>query len=128
MTRTAQLLLIEDDISVRQMLERALRSGGYEVMAITSMHDRFTPPEGGFDLVIINSPRPFYSGRELAETVHRTWPGAPILHLDDLTRPLMSALPRDVPSLLKPFSIESLLLAVDHLTANPDDGRQGMVG
>ena len=47
--------------------------------------------------------------------LRRRFPGLPILHLADLSRPIQPLLPDDVPTLPKPFSVNALLTAVDQL-------------
>jgi DNA-binding response OmpR family regulator len=123
--RTIRILLIEDDAAVRRMLERALSLADYQVVCL----DQPEAMDGKrFDLIVTNTRVPYLSGKELVDEIHRDWPGIPILHLDDLTRPLSAALPSGVPSLMKPFSIESLLLAVEHLTSTGDAQRRGLAG
>lgn len=111
-----RILVIEDDDPVRQLLDRALRTDGYEVVSLGEFPGQPNGAPGKVDLVVTNARTPYLSGEDLISEIHRHWPGVPILHLDDLTRPLSSSMPTHVPSLMKPFSIESLLLAVEHLT------------
>ena len=111
-----RILVIEDDDPVRQMLDRALRTDGYDVVSLPDIPGQLNGSLGQVDLVVTNARSPHLSGEDLITGIHRHWPGVPILHLDDLTRPLSSSMPTHVPSLMKPFSIESLLLAVEHLT------------
>jgi DNA-binding response OmpR family regulator len=125
--RTIRILLIEDDAAVRRMLARALSMAGYEVVSPSEQQGDGANGKQ-FDLIVTNTRVPYLSGKELVEEIHRDWPGIPILHLDDLTRPLSAALPSGVPSLMKPFSVESLLLAVEHLTSNRDRPGRGLAG
>jgi len=111
-----RILVIEDDDPVRQMLDRALRTDGYDVVSLADVPGQANGSLGKVDLVVTNARMPDLSGEDLIREIHLHWPGVPILHLDDLTRPLSSSMPTHVPSLMKPFSIESLLLAVEHLT------------
>jgi DNA-binding response OmpR family regulator len=124
-----RILVIEDDDPVRQMLDRALRTDGYDVVSLADIPVHPNGLLGRVDLVVTNARMPYLSGDDLIGEIHRHWPGVPILHLDDLTRPLSSSMPIHVPSLMKPFSIESLLLAVEHLTTRGspagEDGRAG---
>jgi DNA-binding response OmpR family regulator len=68
-----------------------------------------------FDLMITNTHMPRMNGAELVAEVRAAFPGLPILHLDDLSRPDHGALPADVPNLYKPFRLEALVDRVKSL-------------
>jgi hypothetical protein len=61
---------------------------------------------------------PRLSGEQLIAELRRLYPGLPILHLDDLAHP--AGLPRDVPNLIKPFSLDRLIQAVRDLLGGQD--------
>jgi hypothetical protein len=65
---------------------------------------------------------PHLSGEELVDELRRRFPGLPILHLDDLSRPIGAKLPPDVPNLAEPFNVDSLLSVVAHLLNRRDQG------
>jgi CheY-like chemotaxis protein len=115
--RALRILLVDDEPSVRSVLARALREGGYDVVAVTDglagLNAARTAAEP-YDLVITNSYMPHLTGEQLIAHLRELFPTLPILHLEDLSREQNPhALP--VPTLYKPFSIESLLSEVQRL-------------
>lgn len=108
------VLLVEDELAVRRVAARMLRSWGYQVheagnggeaLAVLTKH-----PEQ-FHLLLTDVVLPGMAGRELAEHVLRLRPGIKVLfasgYTDDviLQRQLIA---RDVALLQKPFTAESL--------------------
>jgi DNA-binding response OmpR family regulator len=121
----ARILVVDDEAAVRHMLERALTAEGYEVVGMADGAAGLTAAstaQGSFDLVITNSHMPNLSGDQMVTELRRRFPGLPILHLDDLSRPLGDTLPANVPSIPKPFSVEGLLTVVSHLLTHPARG------
>jgi len=121
--RKARILVVDDEPSVRHMLERVLGAEGYEVVGMEDGAAGLTAAstaKGSFDLVITNNHMPHLSGEQLVDELRRRFPGLPILHLDDLSRPIGAKLPRDVPSIPKPFNIDRLLTAVTYLLKQPE--------
>ena len=110
-----RILVINDFATMRELLQRILAGEGYDVVCVPTLGQPTGVPDIRFDLVITNTRAPDESGQDVIREIHQVFPGVPVLHLDDLTRPLRSALPRGVPSIPMPFSIPALLLAVDHL-------------
>jgi DNA-binding response OmpR family regulator len=111
--RTRRILVVDDEPAVRAMVARALREEGYEVVGVGDGQAGLTAAETAdvsYDLVVTNSYMPHLSGEQLIAELRRLYPGLPILHLDDLSRP--SELPDDIPNLTKPFSLDRLIQAV----------------
>jgi DNA-binding response OmpR family regulator len=115
--RALRILLVDDEPSVRGVLARALREAGYDVVAVTDGQaglDAARIAAEPYALVITNSYMPHLTGEQLITQLRQLFPTLPILHLDDLSREQNpQALP--VPTLYKPFSIESLLSEVRRL-------------
>jgi DNA-binding response OmpR family regulator len=115
--RALRILLVDDEPSVRGVLARALREAGYDVVAVTDGQaglDAARIAAEPYSLVITNSYMPHLTGEQLIAQLRQLFPTLPILHLDDLSREQNpQALP--VPTLYKPFSIESLLSEVRRL-------------
>jgi len=121
--RKARLLVVDDERTVRHMLERVLTAEGYEIVGLEDGAAGLTAAstaEGLFDLVITNNYMPHRSGEELVAELRGRFPGLPILHLDDLSRPIGAKLPPGVPSIPKPFNIDSLLTVVTYLLQQPE--------
>jgi PAS domain S-box-containing protein len=115
---TETILLVEDETSVRQLVERVLRSRGYDVLAATDGADavRLASDAGlAVDLVLTDIVMPEMSGRELVEALHTGRPALRVLYMsgytdDEIVRrglhdPGMSFIQ-------KPFTAENLAMHV----------------
>jgi DNA-binding response OmpR family regulator len=112
-----RILLVDDEPAVLALLTRALREEGYEVVAVADGQAGLNAAKTAdqpYDLVVTNSYMPHMSGDELIVHLKQLFPGLPILHLDDVSRDL-SASTIPVPTLYKPFSMESLVGEVRRL-------------
>jgi two-component system, cell cycle sensor histidine kinase and response regulator CckA len=112
--RSPRILVVDDEPAVRNLIVRALQEVGYEVVAVRNGEaglDAATSAGVPYDLVITNSYMPSMTGEQLIRHLRELFPGLPILHLDDLSRPI-GPNARTVPTLYKPFSIDGLLEAV----------------
>jgi CheY-like chemotaxis protein len=112
----SRILVVDDEPMVRALIGRALTDEGYDVVAVANGRaalDAARGAEAGFDLIITNNYMPGLSGAELIARVREDFPDLPILHVDDITRRgRIPALPSDIPTLYKPFSIATLSAAV----------------
>ena len=111
----SRVLVVDDEPVVREILTRALRLAGYEVVAMNDGRagvDAATSAEVPYDLVVSNNCLPGQSGAEMVARVRNRFSDMPVLHLDDLSRPHHPPLPEDVPNLSKPFGIDRLLAEV----------------
>jgi len=116
--RQARILVVDDEPAIRQVLSRAVRQAGYEVVTMNDGAaglNAATSAEAAYDLVVTNNCMPHLSGAELVAALREQFPDLPILHMDDLSEPGPGALPPDVPNLHKPFSMERLLEEVGRL-------------
>jgi CheY-like chemotaxis protein len=118
-----QVLLVEDDPHVRAMVERALRQGGYEVIAAESGESalemlRRTGVEPRIlvtDVVLRG-----LNGRQVAEAVQRVRPGIPVLFMSGYAHDIVVRHGSVEPGLHlieKPFTGEALLERVQGLIA-----------
>jgi CheY-like chemotaxis protein len=116
-----RILVVDDEPMVRALITRALTDEGYEVVAVAhgrAALDAARGAEAGFDLIVTNNYLPGLSGPELIARVRQDFPELPILHVDDIgRRPRVAELPPDVPTIYKPFSINTLKEAVRKLLA-----------
>ncbi len=75
-----RILMVDDEDSVRMALARALRGAGYEVIAVSSVHEAkqqlATEP---FDLVISDLHMPIEGGLELLQSIRETDPEIPVI-------------------------------------------------
>ncbi len=118
-----QVLLVEDDPHVRAMVERALRQGGYEVLAAES-------GEGALEMLRLPGVEPRIlvtdvvmrglNGRQVAEAVQRIRPGIPVLFMSGYAHDIVVRHGSVEPGLHlieKPFTGEELLERVRGLMA-----------
>jgi CheY-like chemotaxis protein len=112
------ILVVDDDATVRLLLQRLLTEAGYEVTSATSGLEALQaaleaqPP---VDLAITDIRMPHMDGWELARRLGERWPGLPILYLSGYTSEL-SRLPQSEKTaaafLRKPFDPDELLRRV----------------
>jgi CheY-like chemotaxis protein len=116
--RRPHILVVDDEPALRRLLVRAMESDGYEVVAVNDGAaglEAARTADPPYDLVITNNCMPHMNGAELVAHLQSLFPGLPILHLDDLTRP--SAEEVTAPTMTKPFSLDRLSDAVRKLLA-----------
>jgi DNA-binding response OmpR family regulator len=115
------LLLVEDEHSVRNMLERALRSAGYRVLLAADGEQGLEVAgreSGPIDLVVCDVVMPGMSGPEMVERLHRERGALRVLHVSGYSDDGLAELQRpgcSVDFLAKPFSIADLLRRVRKL-------------
>jgi DNA-binding response OmpR family regulator len=117
----ARILVVDDELMVTRLIERALRDEGYEVTAVSDGErglEAAIRANPAFDLVVTNTWMSGLSGGELIVRLRQHFPSIPILHIDDVAR---HKTPReshpDIPTLYKPFCIAALRDAVRVLLA-----------
>jgi CheY-like chemotaxis protein len=80
--RGERILLVEDELAIRQWATRVLRGAGYEVLTADSAAGALTlfrQEEGRFALLFSDIVLPDQSGLEIAEQVRQQQPGLPVL-------------------------------------------------
>jgi two-component system, cell cycle sensor histidine kinase and response regulator CckA len=85
---TETILLVEDDSSVRDLVERVLRSRGYHVLAAQHGGDALQLASGtvrGVDMVLTDVVMPSMSGRELVEALQVARPALRVLYMSGYT-------------------------------------------
>jgi len=132
--RRSRILVVDDEVAIRRLLERALRERGHDVVAVSDGHialEAVLTAETPYDLVITNNCMPGMEGQELIARLRAARPGLPIVHLDDMSGPPDVDLPDDIPNITKPFPMTSLVTRIEELlpsrtqmgsqvTASPD--------
>ncbi len=112
--RSGNILLIDDDVDVRNTVRELLSEMGYEVRAAESGQTGLTMlAKQQPSLVIVDFAMPEMNGAEVAKAIHEQWPALPILfvsgHAD--TSALETAV-GGAPFLRKPFRPADLASAV----------------
>ena len=106
------ILLVEDEASVRRLVQRVLQKAGYEVHVASSPRealDWVDRVEPRIDLLITDVVMPQMNGLVLADEVRRLRPSLPVIFMSGYTEQerLPEALRSEV-FLQKPFSVETL--------------------
>jgi two-component system cell cycle sensor histidine kinase/response regulator CckA len=123
-----RVLVVDDEASIRAFVERALRSGGYEVIVASDgpealrLVEAQRPP---FDLFVVDVMMPQMRGDELSRRLRQHDLGVKVLYFtgysDDLFAKRQS-LWQDEAFLEKPAGISELLQAVSLLLFGHTDG------
>jgi two-component system cell cycle sensor histidine kinase/response regulator CckA len=115
---TETILVVEDETSVRKLVERVLRSRGYHVLSAehgTHALQLAADPERGVDLVLTDIVMPAMSGRELVEALQTKRPLLRVLYMSGYTddeimrRGLHDS---NTAFIQKPFTAETLAVQV----------------
>jgi len=119
----ANLLLVEDEESLREALEEVLADAGHQVVsvataeaAVAAMEESDeTPP----DMILTDIRLPGMNGLDLITRArnHKAWKDIPIICLSASIPPAMEehvARQKDVVFMRKPFEIDAFLAAVGH--------------
>ena len=112
-----RILLVEDEVALRSLAARALRSEEYEVIeAPDGLQAWKLAKESRFDLLITDSRMPHLSGTQLSVLVREVYPTMPVLRLcgSHYSGPEEIG----VRTLFKPFEIDDLVAAVRSLLAS----------
>jgi PAS domain S-box-containing protein len=115
---TETILLVEDETSVRQLVERVLKSRGYGVLAAADGGDalRLASDDGlTVDLVLTDIVMPEMSGRELVEALHTRRPALRVLYMSGYTDDEIVRRGLNDPGMSfiqKPFTAENLAMQV----------------
>ncbi len=116
-----RVLVVDDSVSMRQMVSIILKSGGHEPVEAVDGADGAAKLDAAFDVVITDYNMPNMSGIELirairAGTVHRS---VPILMLTTESEMEKKMEGRDAGAtawITKPFNKEQLLSTLDKIT------------
>jgi DNA-binding response OmpR family regulator len=109
-------LIVEDDPHVRDVIVRALASGGYDVVAAaTGAEGDARAADGGFDLALVDWNLPDLSGIEIVRRLREAKDDTPVLMLTarDALDDRVAGLDAGADDyLVKPFHVEELLARV----------------
>ena len=121
---TERILLVEDDASVREVTNRALRAGGYEVLVARGPAEalNIAREQSPLHLLITDVVMPGLGGRELAQQVSQGRQDLRVLFISGYAENALSregVLDPGVDLLLKPFTAASLLAVVRGVLDRP---------
>jgi hemerythrin-like metal-binding protein/PAS domain S-box-containing protein len=120
------VLVVEDEPEVREVTQRALRSGGYQVLAAASGDEALALDPailGRVQLLVTDVVMPGLDGRATAEEMRRRNPSLRVLYVSGYTPDVIAqrgALDADTEFLPKPFTAELLLSRVRAILDAPD--------
>ena len=119
-TRRWRILIVDDESSMCELVERVLRDAGYDAQSVTSGSDalKLVDSQGPFDLVVADVVMPEMTGDELARRLRQTDLDVKVLYLTGFIDQLFekkSSLWADEAFLEKPAGADSLIQAVSLL-------------
>jgi signal transduction histidine kinase/CheY-like chemotaxis protein len=115
------ILLVEDEEGVRAMAGEVLREAGYEVLEAANGEDALAllrRRSARVDLVISDVVMPRMGGAALAQELHRSHPGLPVLLTSGHTERALAdygVSSDDIPFLAKPFAPAAMLARIRDL-------------
>ena len=118
------ILVVEDELSVRNLIMNLLRHHGYDVIEASDGDDavRLVDQTGdAIHLLITDLVMPRLGGFELAQRLTSQWPGIKVLYMSgysDDTVLKQEGLPAGADFLRKPFTPEALLRKVREVLGN----------
>jgi CheY-like chemotaxis protein len=120
-----RVLIIDDDASVRESIQKVLKGAGYEVTTAADGEEavtRFVPER--IDLVLLDLNLPFRSGWEVFERLTAQHPTIPLIIITGMPNQYRTALAAGVDALMeKPIDAPALLRTMDELLAEPAEAR-----
>jgi PAS domain S-box-containing protein len=119
------VLFVEDEVALRDLMQRVLAKGGYTVLAAGDGLDALARVEahpGPIDLVVTDVIMPHMSGPELATRLRARDPGVRLLYVSGYTADQLRSqtdLGKDATLLAKPFTSDGLLRKVREVLDRP---------
>jgi CheY-like chemotaxis protein len=113
-----RVLVVDDEVVLRTLIARGFRVRGYEVVEVAdglSALDAARSSSVPFDLVVTNSRMPHLDGPEPAARLRMLDPTLPIINVSASHGTRGEALPSDIPTIFKPFSMWDLLDEAEQL-------------
>jgi CheY-like chemotaxis protein len=115
-----QILIIDDDVSIRHMLGRVLLGEGYTVVAAANGEAGLKIAESGeVDLVLLDLKMPGMSGQETLEELRAAHPGLPVIIISAFSRQQFAGLAGVKALLQKPLDFPTLLDTIKRILAQP---------
>jgi len=115
---TETLLLVEDEVGVRELARRNLTAQGYHVLTASDGREALTLVEsrsGDIALLVTDVVMPNMSGPELVAALHQRWPAIPVIYMSGYTSDLVlqeGVASSDVAFLQKPYAPTALVQLV----------------
>ena len=123
-----RLLIIEDDISLNQMLQLHFEDGGFEVTGVNSCGEGLQQLyRQAFDLVLLDQQLPDGTGLELLQKIRTEEPEQPIIMMTgkhDLELAIQAIQDGAADFIHKPIKTDALQIVVERLLANRQLSRE----
>jgi two-component system cell cycle sensor histidine kinase/response regulator CckA len=107
------VLVVEDEPALARVVTRILANAGYQVLTATGGTQALALfRQHGCDALLTDVIMPEMSGRRLAETIHESAPGLPVLYMSGYSNGLLGTthiLDDDIAFIEKPFTAHDLL-------------------
>jgi CheY-like chemotaxis protein len=121
----ARVLVVDDDVSVRESLQKVLEVAGYEVVMAGGGLEaavRFEPEQ--IDMLLLDLNLPNQSGWEVLEHLTTRYPLVPVIIITGLPGQFSTALAAGADALFeKPIEVPPLLKTMERLLAEPKENR-----
>lgn len=115
-----QILIIDDDVSIRHMLGRVLSGEGYAVVAAASGEAGLKIVETGeIDLVLLDLKMPGMSGQDTLNMLTAERPGLPVIIISAFSRQQFAGLAGASALLQKPLDFPTLVDTIQRILAQP---------
>jgi len=115
-----QILIIDDDVSIRHMLGRVLLGEGYTVVAAANGEAGLKIAEkGGIDLILLDLKMPGMSGQETLKVLSAQRPGLPVIIISAFSRQQFAGMAGVSALLQKPLDFPTLLDTIKRILAQP---------
>jgi len=119
------VLVVDDDASVRQSIKKVLQGAGYEVAAACDGEEavvQFVPEQ--IDLVLLDLNLPLRCGWDVFERLTSRYPFVPVIIITGMPDQYRTALAAGASALMeKPIDVPALLKTMDELLAEPKESR-----
>jgi CheY-like chemotaxis protein len=113
-----RILVADDEVALRTLIARGFRERGYEVVEVADGRSALETARSAtirFDLVVTNGYMPHLDGPQLAARLRELDPTLPIIHVSGSHGSRREALPSEIPTIFKPFSMWDLLAEAEQL-------------
>ncbi len=116
-----QVILIEDDVLVRKLLEKRLRNAGWHVVALPDGREMQAALDaGGVDMLLIDMGLPYGDGLTLVQRIRSQGITTPIMILTAYELPQLDEMVKRIGAndlMFKPYDQELLLARMERMCA-----------
>jgi two-component system, cell cycle sensor histidine kinase and response regulator CckA len=114
----ARILVVDDEPTVLRVMARVLRAAGYEVVERSNGFGGLEATlSQAIDLVVFDTIMPEMSGPQMLIEIRERQAGMPAINVTGYSNPQPIEGLEDVPVLMKPFDLDSLVSEVRRLLA-----------